>query len=787
LRIRDAGSFGAHLKGLREAAGFTQEELATIAGLSVHAVSSLERGQRRRPQLDTVRALAGALELDTDARGALFERARTTASDTVVEELTGGLPLAPTNLIGRDEALLTLQHWLTQPSMRLITLTGPGGAGKSRLALELAHTVVADGGTRVVYVPLAAIQEPSFVALGIAEAIGLSDLTAQELPARARMACGDRATLLLLDNFEHVLKAAPLVAELLKSIPSLKLLVTSRAPLRVRGEREFAVGPLDLDTDERSGARQPADLDSSPAVQLFMERVRDVQPDFRLSPENGATVRAICQKLDALPLALELAAPWMKTLTADDLLRRLERNVLLSPVGGRDLPERQQTMSATIDWSYRLLGPNEQRTFRRLGVLRGRFRIEAAVAVLADPHGSPLASGDMLAPVADLIDKSLLLRAETSFAKRPRYQMLETVRAYAATELVASGESDAALEGLAAYCAREANGARAGLAGPSQVEWLDRIRDDLENYRTTLDWLIERERSADAADVAWNLLFFWLIRARGIEALQWCQRVLNLPRVPPRTEAKALVGGSVMLFTQGQVVQAREWLTRALALGPDIDADVRAMAEILFGHVEQSGGHLEAARQRFAASLDQFRTLSSAWGIGNAFMGMASVALASRDIVTAERLLDEATSALQQAGPWFLNLPLYIRANLAVQRGQADAAIEYARKSLICSCELHDKFAFVYALAPLAAAAVLKGEDSWAARVLGTRDAVTEQTGASSVDKSVRELLEQTEREVRGRLGSERWAEEYAAGRRASIDSLLRDIEAARTSQVNGA
>ena len=787
MRIRDAGSFGAHLKGLREAAGFTQEELATIAGLSVHAVSSLERGQRRRPQLDTVRALAGALELDTDARGALFERARTTASDTVVEELTGGLPLAPTNLIGRDEALLTLQHWLTQPSMRLITLTGPGGAGKSRLALELAHTVVADGGTRVVYVPLAAIQEPSFVALGIAEAIGLSDLTAQELPARARMACGDRATLLLLDNFEHVLKAAPLVAELLKSIPSLKLLVTSRAPLRVRGEREFAVGPLDLDTDERSGARQPADLDSSPAVQLFMERVRDVQPDFRLSPENGATVRAICQKLDALPLALELAAPWMKTLTADDLLRRLERNVLLSPVGGRDLPERQQTMSATIDWSYRLLGPNEQRTFRRLGVLRGRFRIEAAVAVLADPHGSPLASGDMLAPVADLIDKSLLLRAETSFAKRPRYQMLETVRAYAATELVASGESDAALEGLAAYCAREANGARAGLAGPSQVEWLDRIRDDLENYRTTLDWLIERERSADAADVAWNLLFFWLIRARGIEALQWCQRVLNLPRVPPRTEAKALVGGSVMLFTQGQVVQAREWLTRALALGPDIDADVRAMAEILFGHVEQSGGHLEAARQRFTASLDQFRTLSSAWGIGNAFMGMASVALASRDIVTAERLLDEATSALQQAGPWFLNLPLYIRANLAVQRGQADAAIEYARKSLICSCELHDKFAFVYALAPLAAAAVLKGEDSWAARVLGTRDAVTEQTGASSVDTSVRELLERTEREVRGRLGSDRWAEEYAAGRRASIDSLLRDIEEARTSQINGA
>jgi predicted ATPase/DNA-binding XRE family transcriptional regulator len=772
LKAREAGTFGAHLKRLREAAGFTQEELATIAGLSVHAVSSLERGQRRRPQLDTLRALAAALELDGGARDALFESARTAASDTLVDELIEGLPLAPTDLIGREDTLQTLQLWLTQPSFRLITLTGPGGGGKTRLALELAHTVVAEGGTRVVYVPLAAIREPSFVALAIAEAIGLSDVTAKELPARARMACGDRATLLLLDNFEHVLKAAPLVAELLTSIPSLRLLVTSRAPLRVRGEREFAVGPLDLDAE------------SSPAVQLFIERVRDVQPDFSLTPENNAVLRAICQKLDALPLALELAAPWMKTLTAEDLLRRLDRNVLLSPVGARDLPERQQTMSTAIAWSYRLLGPQEQRTFRRLGVLRGRFRIEAAAAVLADLNGSPVASGDMLGGLADLIDKSLLLRAETSSAKRPRYQMLETVRAYAAIELVAVGERDAALEGLAAYCAREAGGAKAGLSGPAQVEWLDRVRDDLENYRATLDWLIERERAADAADIVWNLLFFWLIRARGTEALQWCQRVLDLPRVPSESEAKALVAGSVMWFTQGHVAQAQAWLSRATTLGRDTDTDVAAMAEILLGHVARAGGHLETARERFVRSLDRFRAISSAWGIGNAFLGMANIALASHDIGTAERMLDEASSALKQAGPWFLNLPLYIRANLAVQRGQTDAAIEYVRESLACSRALHDKFAFNYALTPLAMAAVLKGDDGWAARVLGALAAVTEQTGASSVDKPLRELRERTEREVRGRLGEDRWTQEYSTGRRASIDSLLSDIERVQASNA---
>jgi len=779
--------FGAHLKGLRETAGFTQEELATISGLSVHAVSSLERGQRRRPHLDTVRALAGALELNGDARDALFESARAAASDTVVDELIEGLlPLAPTDLIGRDQEIRTLQRWLVRPSLRLITLTGPGGAGKTRLALEIAHMVAAEGATRVVHVPLAAIRDPSFVALGIAEALGLSDVTALELPARARMACGDRPTLLLLDNFEHVLQAASLMAELLASIPSLRLLVTSRAPLRVRGERELSVGPLALEAGSTSNEPQPADLDHIPAVRLFIERVRDVQPDFHLSPENGDTVRAICRKLDALPLALELAAPWMKTLTADDLLRRLDRNVLLSPVGARDLPERQQTMSATIAWSYRLLGPKEQNTFRRLGVLRGPFRIDAAMAVLADRLGAPAGSGEMLPGVADLIDKSLLLRAEPSSVKGPRYQMLETVRAYATLELVASGERDIALKGLASYCAREADRARTGLTGPSQVEWLDRVRDDLDNYRATLDWLIEQERASDAADITWNLLFFWLIRARGTEALQWCQRILDLPEVSPTAKAKALVGASVMWYTQGQVGNAREWLTRALSLGPDIDADVAAMAEILFGHVEQAGGQQEAARERFTRSMEMFRALSSAWGIGNALMGMASVALAARDIATAERVLDEATTVLQQAGPWFLNLPLYIRANLAVQLGQADAAVEYVRESLVCSRALHDKFAFVYALTPLAAAAALKADDTWAASVLGTRDAVTEQTGASAVDKSVRELRERTEQQIRTRLGEEAWARAYAAGRRASIDSLLRDIEKAQAPHVIG-
>ena len=229
---------------------------------------------------------------------------------------------------------------------------------------------------------LAAVRNSAFVAPAIAEALGVVDATALDLPRRARAACDGQPTLLVLDNFEQVLDAAPLVADLLTSVAALRVLVTSRAPLRVRGEREYAVGPLAL---EPADATSPADLARAPAVRLFVERVRDVQPDFRLTSANGPTVTAICRRLDALPLALELAAPWMKVLTAEDLLRRLTHDVLLSTVGPRDLPERQQTMNATVAWSYQLLGPNEQRVFRRLGALPGRFPIEAAAAVLAGP------------------------------------------------------------------------------------------------------------------------------------------------------------------------------------------------------------------------------------------------------------------------------------------------------------------------------------------------------------------------------------------------------------------
>jgi predicted ATPase/transcriptional regulator with XRE-family HTH domain len=778
MTIGGPSSFGVQLKALREAAGFTQEELATIAGLSVHAVSALERGERRRPHVDTVRALSAALDLTGSTRDALVRSARMPSQAAVDELSVDSLPLSPTVLIGRESDLQTLGEWFADPASRLITLIGPGGVGKTRLAVEVARAIAEEGSTRVVFVSLAPIREPAFVAPAVAEALGLGDVNAADLSRRARAACADRPTLLVLDNFEQVLAGAPLVADLLTSVAALRLLVTSRAPLRVRGEKEYVVGPLELKSG--SEAMQPADLARAPAVRLFVERVREVQPDFRLTRANGPTVTEICRRLDALPLALELAAPWIKVLTEENLLRRLTDDVLLSTVGPRDLPERQQTTNATVAWSYQLLDQDDQLAFRRFGALPGLFPLDAAAEALGGPEGAAIRTGEALRAAASLMDKSLLLRAETSaVATCPLYYMLETVRAYAVRELIASGERDDAMEGVVRYTLGEAARARDNLFGPSQVVWLDRVREDLESYRAAMTWLIERGRAIEAAEIASSLTMFWAVRGFAAEAVRWYEEILNLSAIPPAAESRILHAAALMYYLQGELVRARTAIGRSYACAQSSgNIGLVAQAANLSGHIQLGLGDVKGANDQFSRSVETFQALAIPWGAGNSLTGMAAVALATRDLSGAERLIDEALATLQHGAPLFVSLALYVRAVLAVRRGNGDEAIAIVRESLTHIRQLQDKFAFVYALVPLAAAAALKGDDAWAARILGARDHATERTGAKVIDTSLDDLEELSERAVRARLGPVRWALAFAVGRTSSIDALLKDIDA---------
>jgi predicted ATPase/DNA-binding XRE family transcriptional regulator len=774
------GSFAVQLKALREAAGFTQEELASIAGISVQAISALERGDRRRPHVETVRALSAALDLKGEARDALVASARRPSHDAAVDELSAAsLPLPLTGLLGRERDIERLQQWLADSEARLMTLVGPGGVGKTRLALELARQVAEEDRTRVAFVELASIRQATFVASSIAEALGLPDVTAADLPRHVQALCNqERPILLVLDNCEHVLDAAPLVAALATSAPSLRVLATSRAALRVRGERLYVVEPLGLQTAGMS----PADLARVPAVRFFLERVRDVRPAFRLTSANAPTVTAICRRLDALPLALELAAPWLQVLAPDDLLHRLERHAVLPGVGARDLPERQQTMNATVAWSYQLLDSDERCAFRRFGVLPGLFPIEAAAAVIAGCQGASAINHDALAVAAGLIDKCLLRRIDTLVGARPTYQMLETIRAYAALELAAAGEHEDAMEGLARYCIEEGALAAQGLVGPEQVAWLHRVRDDLESYRAALAWLIERSRATEASHIAWSLLFFWMIRGHGAEGLRWYEQIFSLPHATPLIESRARAGAAVMWYTLGKLERARGEGIRARELAAAAGAaDVVPVVDILLGHVEQFTGNIAAAHERFSESIRGFELLESPWGTGNALSAVAWLALGAGDDAEAQRLANEADLALQGAGPWFRALGLYIRAVLAIRHRKADEAIALVRESLVLIRQLHDKFAFVYVMVPLAAAALLKEDGTWAARIVGARDAVADRTGLTIIDSAARDLLKNVEQEGPTRISADRWNEAYASGRTASIDSLLNDIETAST------
>jgi predicted ATPase len=417
------------------------------------------------------------------------------------------LPLPPTKLIGREQELAAIRRRLLHDGARLLTLIGPPGIGKTCLGLRAATDLCESFEDGACFVELAPIRDPTLVATAIAQVLGIKETSNQPLMPTLKAYLHNRQLLLLLDNFEHLLSAVPLVTELLAVCPWLHVLVTSRAALRVRNERLFPVPALAL--PKHTERLDVATIGQSPAVTLFVARAQAVQPEFVLTQANAATVAEICQRLDGLPLAIELAAARIKLFSPEALLTRLERRLKLLTTGARDIPLRQQTLRNTIDWSYQLLDPAEQRLFARMGVFVGGCTLAAAEAVgtAASDLGSDAQDG-----LAALVDQSLV-RQDAGLDGEPRFTMLETIREYALEQLAACGEAEVLREQHLEHYLALAEAAELRLNGAEQLTWLERLETEHDNLRAGLEWCrVEPDRNAVGLRLVCALGQFWTLR-----------------------------------------------------------------------------------------------------------------------------------------------------------------------------------------------------------------------------------------------------------------------------------
>jgi len=595
-RLTLVTSFGVRLRQLRAVAGLTQEELAARSGLTAKAISMLEREERRRPYPHTVRALADALDLSDVERTALIEMAwaggRTTDDRVGAASAGAILPWSPTPLLGRERELEEIERLRQQG--RLSTLTGPPGVGKTRLAVEVAGNANSSGHCHTVFVSLAALVEATSVVPAIAHALGV-----QESPSGVRLdvlgaSIGAQRLFLVLDNFEHVLEAAVDVVRLLEACPDMRVLTTSRAPLRVRGEQEYPVSPLELPRSTVS-ADVEAVLDA-PAGRLFVDRARAVLPSFVLTAENAGVVAAICWRLAGLPLALELVAARVRFLDLETLLDGVDR--ALSRSWAREGTGRHRTMWAALDWSYDLLSPSERMVFQRVGVCRGGFSLEMAKAVCEG------ASEDVVESLGVLVEHSLVVVEHSVEGDRQRYGMLEPVRQYAREQLEKTGVSQHTEGQQFAYVlglAKEADhtyglltGTRA--AATAGEAWISLLDHEYDNVRAALGYAMEQGDLAGGLCLVGALSWFWWMRGYCVEGRRWIQTFLDLAAqrdfsLMDRLGAKAMLGAGLMAFGLGDLREAVVLLERSLGAYCQCgDRRGIAAANVTLGYVSRAAG-----------------------------------------------------------------------------------------------------------------------------------------------------------------------------------------------------
>lgn len=663
-----ATSFGVLLRRLRRAAGLTQEALAERAGLSARGIQDLERGVREAPRAETVRMLADALQLDGEPRATLFVAAHPDlaipASPAAFPLRPKPLPYPPTPLVGRERevaaACALLGGHQVAPGTRLLTLTGPGGVGKSRLAVAIAAeltTVFTDG---VAWVEFAALRDPDLVSAALADALGVRESGEQSFAELLKRAINDRRLLLVLDNCEHVLPAIPLIGNLLGACPNLVMLATSRIRLRLRGERELPVEPLVVPVDY-SVNTPLAGVAGVAAVRLFVERAQDVVPGFTLTKENAKPIVTICQRLDGLPLALELAAARSKLLSPAALLERLDPRLPLLSGGARDAPARQQTMRDAIAWSYGLLSVEEQAAFRRLAIFAGGFTVEAAEVVVHGEAATSVptrvrASPDTLATLGSLIDQSLLRSSEPRFpsahSAELRFAMLETVREFAFAQLAESGGAAAIQQAHAVFFLGFAESAESELTGPLQAEWLDLLDLEHDNLRAALTWALSEQSSGSVGvRLAGALWRYWWMRGHYREGRGWLEATLAHGSGTAAVRAKALYGAGSLATEQGDYEQATSLLETALAAAHVAgDGAVAALALTDLGSIARQQGAYQRATEFHDRALALRKDAGDQRGIAVSFGNLGLALLYQGQYDRAEELLTNAAMAFRDLG-----------------------------------------------------------------------------------------------------------------------------------------
>jgi non-specific serine/threonine protein kinase len=719
------------MKKLRKARDLTQEALAQRVYCAVDTIRKIETGLRR-PSRQLAGQFADCLGLLGEERVTFLAAARAVDRETGVApgatmamDAGASLPLpsihrsrflAPTtSFIGRATELAAVRDLLARPTVRLLTLSGSGGTGKTRLALQVAAELLDAPATRsgqafadgMFFVDLAPLSDPALVIAAIAESLGVRTSGDRPLLVRVKDYLQDKHALLVLDNFEHLLPAAPLVTELLTVAPKLKILVTSRAMLHLSGEWDYAVPPLSVpDPHHLPPLERLAEYE---AVQLFVERASAVKTNFGLGPD-AAAVAEICRKVDGLPLAIELAAARVRVLPPQTLLRQLHSCLHVLTGGTVDAPARQRTLRATIDWSYQLLATDEQTLFQRLAVFAGGCTLEAAAVV-----GNSSGTVELLNELESLVDKHLLIQPEGS--AEPRFRILETIREYAVERLIESGEVDTIRRRHAHYFMELAEAAEPHLYGTGQRAWLRRLELEHDNLRAALDWAAPHA-SALALRLAGALGEFWHLSGYHREGRDWLLHALEqatdgMRADIDRVQAKALNQAGYLAIWLRDFPQATTLLEQSMALWRVL-GEPRGLARALrdCGLAVYNQGKFANARALLEESIAAFRQVGDQQGLGLALFWHGRITCFQGDFTTARASAEEGIRLSHENGDvsTIAACMAGILFDIAVHKGDYQAAQSLATEGLRLYREEEDKPGIMLTLGDVGSVAYLQGQ-----------------------------------------------------------------------------